>query len=570
MRSSHLTLILASALAGLSLTGCATPAPGAAADDSNPFLDLTGEGKDDTAYQNPDGVEVEVDFEADVEASSYQIRNAPAQLGQYALTYLSKRGEVYLESIAEDATSRDRVEWLVDGTWVSAQAAASLPTDKLHHFRIRGMNAVLLHSASADAHVGNVLEAVVPVRPYDVMRDASDKCADPDNHLGLSQSIYWYMWNPDRAGCMIATERATITVSRTFDAAEARYPEYDRLLEDGKITAVVLFGQIGDGAVSQSDPGMTALNRMARDLTAAGFQEVPDAPLGRRFSKHAGAVELVYDLYSPFEFSGLGDSGHFGNFQRALSEHEIVVYDGHSMLGASDFWARPTYPSFYQIFLYGGCLGYEYYVQPIVEGKGGWENVDIMSSVVEVSADANRFAAPVLAKLEYAVTHDNAVAWADLLRAVRTRVGDSTFGVSGARDNCYTPTGSRCGGPPPPPPTDMTHRWESTSSVEIPDNLRTGATSVIDVPDALTARSLSIELDVTHTYVGDLRIELSHGGTTATVWNRTGGGTDDIHQTIALPTFAGASTSGAWTLTVADMAAQDVGTVNRWALVATL
>jgi len=27
---------------------------------------------------------------------------------------------------------------------------------------------------------------------------------------------------------------------------------------------------------------------------------------------------------------------------------------------------------------------------------------------------------------------------------VRRNVGDSTFGVSGVRDNCFTPSGSRC------------------------------------------------------------------------------------------------------------------------------
>jgi len=55
------------------------------------------------------------------------------------------------------------------------------------------MNAVLLHSASREARVGNVIEAVVPVKPYDVMREAANKCADEDDHLGLSQSLYWYM-----------------------------------------------------------------------------------------------------------------------------------------------------------------------------------------------------------------------------------------------------------------------------------------------------------------------------------------------------------------------------------------
>jgi hypothetical protein len=39
---------------------------------------------------------------------------------------------------------------------------------------------------------------------------------------------------------------------------------------------------------------------------------------------------------------------------------------------------------------------------------------------------------------------DGPASWRDMLIAVRRSVGDSTFGVSGVRDNCYTPTGSRC------------------------------------------------------------------------------------------------------------------------------
>jgi len=92
--------------------------------------------------------------------------------------------------------------------------------------------------------------------------------------------------------------------------------------------------------------------------------------------------------------------------------------------------------------------------------------------------------------------------------------------------------------------------------------------STIDVPDAMTARTVSIELDVTHSYVGDLRIVVEHAGTTATIWNRTGGSQHDIQQTFALSAFAGASMAGAWKLTVSDQAAVDTGTLNRWTLVA--
>jgi hypothetical protein len=65
---------------------------------------------------NPDGIEVEVDLEADVDAPSYRVLEAPAHLGQFALTYMRKHKEFYIESLAEDSSSKNRVEWLVDAT----------------------------------------------------------------------------------------------------------------------------------------------------------------------------------------------------------------------------------------------------------------------------------------------------------------------------------------------------------------------------------------------------------------------------------------------------------------------
>ena len=305
---------------------------------------------------------------------------------------------------------------------------------------------------------------------------------------------------------------------------------------------------------------------MSRWLNESGFEEITPAPVGKRFSKHIADVDYEIDLYSPYDFAGLSDHAHFSNFQKALSEHEIVAYDGHSMLGASDFWGRPDYPDFYQVYLYGGCLGYEYYVKPILGGKGGWENLDIMSSVVEVSADANRFAGPFLAKLAWALENDYAASWADMLVAVRQRVGDSTFGASGVRDNCFSPSGSLCGGEPDP---DTTTRYDSTGAVSIPDNDPSGASSSIDVTDGVVPSAVSVELNVSHTWIGDLEITLEHGGTTATLWDKTGGGTENLQQTFETEAFAGMDASGTWTLHVVDTADKDSGTIESWALLLT-
>jgi hypothetical protein len=531
----------------------------------NPFLeDQSNPGKEDTAYLNPDGIEVEVDLEADVEAPDSRKRDAPADLGQFAVTYLRRNGQFYLESLAEDASSDARAEWLVDGEWITAAAARAIEASRLTRFRIRGVNAVLLHRAATGVTEGSVFHATVPVRPYAVMTEGGANCTEPDDHMGLDASIYWYLWDPDRSGCAIQTQQATLTVSRMIRADRPAYPEYDRLTADGRVTAVILFGQIGDDPLTDSDSGVRGLNRMVRWLTDAGFGEALGAPVGRRFTKRIAAVGVEIDLYSPYDFSGLGDFAHFANFQRALSEHEIVVYDGHSMLGASDFWSRPTYLDFYQVFLYGGCLGYEYYVRPIVAGKGGWENVDIMSSVVEVSAGATEFAGPWLAKLFWALEHDFAAAWSDLLIAVRRKVGDSTFGASGVRDNCFSPGGSYCS---PTPDPGTSRRYESGTPVPIPDNAPDGVESVIEVTEPMTPGRVSVELAVTHTWVGDLRIELTHGGTTAVLWDRAGGSTRDIRQTIAAEAFHGGAAAGLWTLRVRDLAARDTGTIDRWTIV---
>jgi hypothetical protein len=411
----------------------------------NPFLaDLSDSGKEDSAYMNPDGIEVEVDLEGDVEGPSYAVKSAPVEIGQYALTYFRKTETMFIESLAEDGSAPDRAEWLVDGTWYAADRVPAGAT--LKHWRLRGLNTVLLFDHASGAQVGSTFTAKVPLKPFSVYADAAKSCADDDDHIGLDQSVYWYRWEPEQTSCKIALQDLKVTVSKKFPTLQAtRYPEYDQLVADKKVTFVVLFGQIDDGAITESETGMRNFKRFGTWLTQAGFKAAT-ATLGKRYEKTLGnGVLIQIDLYSPKEFSGLGDFGHFANFQKALSEHEVVAYDGHSMLGASDFWARPTYPDFYQVFLYGGCLGYEYYVKPILHGKGdSWAKLDVLSSVVEVTASANEFAAPAIAKLIYGIQYGGRSSWRNILLNVRNSVGDSTFGVSGVRDNCYTPNGTRC------------------------------------------------------------------------------------------------------------------------------
>jgi hypothetical protein len=195
-------------------------------------------------------------------------------LGQFALTYLRKRGEVYLESLAEDSTSDDRAEWLVNGQWVPFSQLPSNAT--LKHWRLRGINAVLLFAAATGAKEGKLFDVKAPLKPFSVMADAGDSCADLDDHIRLDQSVYWYQWNPDHAGCRAALQDLKVTISKMLPKSRSSvYPEFDKLTADKKVTAVILFGQIGDD-LSESDAGFANLRQMA------GWPSSPRRP-GRRW-----------------------------------------------------------------------------------------------------------------------------------------------------------------------------------------------------------------------------------------------------------------------------------------------
>jgi hypothetical protein len=60
------------------------------------------------------------------------------------MTYFRARETMYLESLAELAGSEARVEWQVNGEWLTTEQARAIDAAQLRHFRLRGINAVLL------------------------------------------------------------------------------------------------------------------------------------------------------------------------------------------------------------------------------------------------------------------------------------------------------------------------------------------------------------------------------------------------------------------------------------------
>jgi subtilisin family serine protease/subtilisin-like proprotein convertase family protein len=113
-------------------------------------------------------------------------------------------------------------------------------------------------------------------------------------------------------------------------------------------------------------------------------------------------------------------------------------------------------------------------------------------------------------------------------------------------------------------------------------------TSTINVGQDLTIGKLAVNVNINHTWVGDLVVKLrGPDGTTVTLFNRRGGSGHNIHTTFddaaatpvgttvapftgsvrpeqALSTFVGKDARGPWQLIVQDRAAGDEGTLIGW------
>ena len=117
---------------------------------------------------------------------------------------------------------------------------------------------------------------------------------------------------------------------------------------------------------------------------------------------------------------------------------------------------------------------------------------------------------------------------------------------------------------PLPPSVDAVQHGAATPALAIPDDVAAGVTSTISIPNAGAIKALTVAVDVTHTWKGDLRVTLTHGGRTVTLQDQAGGSADDLKTTFTVAGFATLEAKGDWTLTVSDMAAQDLGTLNAW------
>jgi subtilisin-like proprotein convertase family protein len=115
--------------------------------------------------------------------------------------------------------------------------------------------------------------------------------------------------------------------------------------------------------------------------------------------------------------------------------------------------------------------------------------------------------------------------------------------------------------------------FESSPGTLIPDDAPDGIEDRISVSNIGTLRDIRIDLDVSHTYIGDLIVTLtSPAGSEVVLHQFEGRWADDIRQsydTVNEPELAGLvgeNANGEWALRIEDHAPRDTGKLNGWTL----
>jgi subtilisin-like proprotein convertase family protein len=112
-------------------------------------------------------------------------------------------------------------------------------------------------------------------------------------------------------------------------------------------------------------------------------------------------------------------------------------------------------------------------------------------------------------------------------------------------------------------------------ALAIPDNVPAGVYDTLTFTEEMAITDVEVYVDITHTYVGDLIVEItSPEGTTVRLHNRTGGSNSNIvgwyDNDLAvdgpgsLSDLVGEGSAGDWELWVSDNAGVDVGVLNEW------
>ncbi|MBI3555737.1 MAG: hypothetical protein HY074_05705 [Deltaproteobacteria bacterium] len=298
------------------------------------------------------------------------------------------------------------------------------------------------------------------------------RCTDREFN---GEDDFWYYWDPEMPSCPLAGNeqdvlRITGKLTRLANT-RVTYPEYDRLYGDngnGNALDIAVFigyirDQDGDGArPSRRDEALRALKYIDRDLMQREFDLVeeknffrvdPDGAVSdginflHRYRKAVATAGGTLDvrievLLADTDMESTDETFHH-YLVPALRKADILVYDGHSNLGANfDLNKLPPVafnPNKYQIFFFNGCSTYPYVNGMYFRAKGGTLNTEIVTAGLPTFAESS--GPNAMAFMDHFLEGET-LSYQKILTDLEDSNGNTgtyLIGVKGDEDNTWTP-----------------------------------------------------------------------------------------------------------------------------------
>jgi len=115
--------------------------------------------------------------------------------------------------------------------------------------------------------------------------------------------------------------------------------------------------------------------------------------------------------------------------------------------------------------------------------------------------------------------------------------------------------------------------FEDLASMRIPDNDPAGISRGLQLPAETRIREVSVAVDISHPWIGDLRVSLKPPGDSPIVlYEGRGERGENLTRTWhsqdvpALQPLRGQDAGGNWQLNVIDQLQRDEGKLNRWSI----
>lgn len=374
------------------------------------------------AYYSYTSTEADLSFEAvaDIPLSenvSLQTLNQPGRYRTAAVAWVDEQigfliGSFQTQAFRKAARGAGVLGEFHDVRFLSIQNTAESGR-KLVAYRFEGKmvtdKKVFGRSKSAE------IPLTMPLAPDRIFERAlvgSRNLCVTDPHYS-TEGDFFYFWDPNKPGCPLRNNRTDVyrTHGRVVKLESTRftYPEYDKLLGDngnGDVLEIAVF--LGYAATidnyaktKRRDEVHKTRVETERALRSRGFvmtEKKKDFRLRSNGTQMRGINDYrVYEkpvetprgtvqmrvrmLVTDTDIESR-DYTFYQLFPEALKAADIVIYDGHSGLGANLDLGNLGHPRLskekYQIYFFNGCSSYPYFNGAFFDKKGGSKSLDLV------------------------------------------------------------------------------------------------------------------------------------------------------------------------------------------------